>query len=42
MGQEPLRDQPHGVVDWVGLEQEEIGVEGQVEEVGHEGDLGDW
>ena len=41
MGHEPLCDQPHGVVDRVGLHQEEIEVEGHVEEVGHEGDLGD-
>ena len=41
LAHEPLRDQPHGVVDRVGLQQEEVGVEGQVEEVRHEGDLGD-
>ena len=41
LGQEPHGDLPHGVVEGVGLQQEEVEVEGHVEEVGHEGDLGD-
>ena len=41
LAHEPLRDEPHAVGDGVGLQQEEVEVEGQVEEVGHEGDLGD-
>ena len=35
------RQLPHGVVQLVGLEEEELPVERHVEEVGHEGDLGD-
>ena len=32
---------PHGVVHGVGLQEEEVPVERHVEQVGHEGDLGD-
>ena len=41
LGHEVGRQLPHGEVDRVGLEEEEVPVEGHVEEVGHEGDLGD-
>ena len=41
LGHEQLRHPPHGVVHGVGLQEEEVPVERHVEEVGHEGDLGD-
>ena len=41
LSHEPAGDLPHGEVHTVGLGQEEEVVPGHVEEVGHEGDLGD-